>query len=507
MSEPALTRAGRLPAAICLLLLALWLVVLAPWRPLMLPDEGRYVGVAWEMLGSGDWLTPTLHGLPYFHKPPLMYWLTAGAMGLFGPGELAARAAPLIGAWFMGLASWLWWLKPGRLARLTLAVLATLPFFAIGGQFANHDMLVAGWISMAIVAGWRAMQADAATRWRWSVLMWGMAGLALLSKGLIGFVIPALVVAPWWLARRGWRGLAEMLHPGGIALFLLLVGPWMLAMQRQHPGFFDYFIVEQHFRRFTQATFNNQHPVWFYLAVLPLLCLPASLCLLPALARWRHGPWRRALPLGAGFAAWWVLVVVGFFSLPASKLVGYVLPALPPLAWACAQVLGRASPRTVGALLVSAALVCVAAVGGLAVLGPRDHTDLGRTLAAQWQLGDRLAYVEAPFFDLRLLARKHVVPAVIDPWDPTQIAREDNWRKEIFDAARFAPARGAAVMWKTGEAWQQRCAPGRIWLALPPGEALPPGYEDATLVQRGDRGDLLRVAGPAPGRACDGLPR
>ncbi len=53
-------------------------------RPLALPDEGRYVGVAWEMVRSGHWLVPTLDGLPYFHKPPLFYWITATSLSWFG---------------------------------------------------------------------------------------------------------------------------------------------------------------------------------------------------------------------------------------------------------------------------------------------------------------------------------------------------------------------------------------------------------------------------------------
>jgi len=88
-------------------LLGLWLAATAWLRPLTLPDEGRYVGVAWEMLRSGDWLTPTLNGLPFFHKPPLFYWLTAGSMALFGAHEAAARVAPWLGAWGGGLALYL----------------------------------------------------------------------------------------------------------------------------------------------------------------------------------------------------------------------------------------------------------------------------------------------------------------------------------------------------------------------------------------------------------------
>ena len=72
-------RGARQPVAVaaadpCLAGATAWL------RPLTLPDEGRYVGVAWEMLRSGDWLTPTLDGLPFFHKPPLFYWITAASL-------------------------------------------------------------------------------------------------------------------------------------------------------------------------------------------------------------------------------------------------------------------------------------------------------------------------------------------------------------------------------------------------------------------------------------------
>src|SRR6476659_9026789 len=84
--------------AIWLLFVLLWLIATAWARPLMLPDEGRYVGVAWEMLRSGDWLTPTLNSLPYFHKPPLFYWITAAMLWLVGNQEWAGRVAPWLGA-------------------------------------------------------------------------------------------------------------------------------------------------------------------------------------------------------------------------------------------------------------------------------------------------------------------------------------------------------------------------------------------------------------------------
>src|SRR5262245_61411439 len=75
-----------------------WLAATAWIRPLTLPDEGRYVGVAWEMVRSGNWLLPTLDTLPFFHKPPLFYWLTAAAISILGNNEWAARLPSLLSA-------------------------------------------------------------------------------------------------------------------------------------------------------------------------------------------------------------------------------------------------------------------------------------------------------------------------------------------------------------------------------------------------------------------------
>jgi len=74
--------------------LFLLLLVLAALRPLAVPDEGRYGEIGRWMLYSGDWLTPRLNGIPFFHKPPLLYWLEAALLALFGVNAWAARLAP-----------------------------------------------------------------------------------------------------------------------------------------------------------------------------------------------------------------------------------------------------------------------------------------------------------------------------------------------------------------------------------------------------------------------------
>src|SRR6516164_7259502 len=121
LARPTIPIAALLPIA-----LFLWLAASAGLRPLALPDEGRYVGVAWEMLRSGNWLVPTLDTLPYFHKPPLFYWLTAASLAVFGVNEWAARLPSLLAATGSAFALYLFARRfVGEFfARMTLLILA-----------------------------------------------------------------------------------------------------------------------------------------------------------------------------------------------------------------------------------------------------------------------------------------------------------------------------------------------------------------------------------------------
>ena len=222
------------PAAM-LLLTALWLAATAWARPLNLPDEGRYVGVAWEMLRSGEWLIPTLNGLPYFHKPPLFYWITAGSMSIFGAGDWAARAAPILGGTVGAFALVMFtrrWVG-ARAAWVTLLVLLAHPLWTVGGQFANMDMLVAGCITATIVLlAHAALSLQAGLPHRRALAgAYAMAGLGVLAKGLIGAVLPALVLLLWLILLRRWRTLAALIWAPGILLFMLIAAPWFVAVQ------------------------------------------------------------------------------------------------------------------------------------------------------------------------------------------------------------------------------------------------------------------------------------
>lgn len=493
--KPALIEARAALPLQPLAWLALWLFATLGLRPLLVPDEGRYGSVARDMLASGDWIVPRLDGLPFFHKPPLMYWLDAAAMAVVGAHPYAARVAPAIGAWIMAAALYVamhrW--HGARAARVGLGVIATAPLFFLSGQYANHDMLVAGLITAAVLAfADAAMSATPRRAWQ---IGWACCALALLSKGLIGIVLPLMIVGPWVLAQRRWRAVAAALHPWSWLPGLVIAAPWFIAMQWRYPEFFDYFVIEQHFRRYTQASFNNGQPVWFYWLVLPLATVPWSLAA-PWLA---PRAWRERNVWTALYASWAVIVLV-FFSLPNSKLVGYVLPALAPWCALLACHLDAPVKRWRIGLGIGTA-ISAAVIVALMVKTPHSTLAAGRVLAAQKVAGDTVVYVDEMVYDLAFYAGLTEPVIVASDWSDPAIPQHDNWRKELADAARFDAATARRVLWPIARLAELTCRPGaRVWFVTAP------GYRSAALdavpglvTLYSDTAVTLRRA---PGRAC-----
>lgn len=430
-------------------------------RPLLLPDEGRYGDVARQMLHGSPWV-PLLDGLPFFHKPPLLYWLDMAAMWLFGVSPFTARFGAFVGAWVMGAAVYLalrrW--QGVTAARTALVVLGTAPFFFFSAQYANTDMLVGGMITATVLAFVRAFEAPKFAL-RWLVVAWVFAALSVLAKGLIGLVLPMLIVGPWLMWQRRWMDVLRALHPLGLLAFAVVALPWMVAMQLKFPRFFDYFIVEQHFRRFEQTSFNNVQPIWFYWIVLPLACLPWS----SFLARVRRAD--PAGPVGQGFWLWWIVAVLGFFSLPSSKIVGYALPALAPFCLLLAGAAGRFPRWRRGAVIAAVALDLVA-VGVLVVKTPHTARPAAQAIAAQVKPGDRVVFVDELFYDLPFYLDLKDPVVIAANWDPAFAQSRDNWRKEVFDAGRFDPERAKRLLWPIARIGEMACHPQPVWFVSAP---------------------------------------
>ena len=465
------------PAGRFLLAVGVWLAWLAWMRPLTLPDEGRYAGVAWDMFRSGSHAVPLLDGMPYFHKPPLYYWLTELSFSIFGVHPWAARVPSWLAAW--GAAAGLYVFvrrhRDAFAATLTVLVLCTMPFFYGGAQFANLDMLVAGLITLCVLAATEtALRVERGEpRHGMSLATGALAALAVLAKGLIGLVLPGAILLLWLVWEKRWRGLAALVWPPALLVFLAVAAPWFVLMQIRYPGFYDYFFVYQHFQRFAASGFNNAQPFWFYLPVLAGLSLPWSLWGGGILRRayWAPGPARSLRRL----AAVWFAVVVAFFSLPHSKLIGYVLPALAPLAFLLAEVIQAAwrgessavTPRLVRISAAAAAGICVIAVGIAAFNARGSAAPLAKVAREQARPDDTFVALRAYPFDLALYVRATRPTWVVDDWLDPDVPVRDNWRKELYDAAKFDPVTGAQVLVSAAQFNARLCAApegARFWI-------------------------------------------
>jgi hypothetical protein len=168
----------------------------------------------------------------------------------------------------------------------------------------------------------------------------------------------------------------------------------------------------------------------------------------------------------------WLAAIVGFFSLPHSKLVGYVLPAAAPFAFLLAQrwqarregvaLSGRLARATVPV----AAVVCLGAVVASVFQVPKSSRTLASAIAAR--PAQPVAFVEGYYFDLPFYARLSRPVPVLDQWDDPQIAARDNWRRELVDAGQFAPAVvGERLVLPAVLAQAGNCPGRRSWVVGP----------------------------------------
>lgn len=359
----------RWRAAAPLALLLLGFLAATGARPLNVPDEGRYAEVAREMVRSGDWVTPRLDGVPFLDKPPLFYWLEATAFATFGVHVWSARLVPaLLG--FAGCAlvfaagARLYGRRAGLLGAL---VLAANPFYFGASQYVNHDLAVATFITAALFAFAVGDRLDGSRRRRWLLAGYAAMGLAVMTKGLIGLVLPLGAVGAYVAATGRWRELPRYALPLGAALVAVVAVPWHVVAQQRNPELLHYLFVVQHFQRFTGSGFNNPVGPAFYPALIAVGLLPWT-PLLPAaigraIAAFRADRGRGRTDL---LLLLWPALVIVFFSIPRSKIAGYALPVLPPLALLVGRELdlalaGGGAPRK--ALQASAALMAALGIG------------------------------------------------------------------------------------------------------------------------------------------------
>ena len=313
-----------------------------------------FAASARAMARSGDWLIPQVNGLPRYDKPPLVYWLMAALYSL--PGH--ASWDPL-GSWAAALPSALastavvallalllaWWERrflPQPLGLWLPAALcfALSPLVMVWSRIGVSDSLLTALVALAMISSWWRLVNPRIPWW----LCWLALGLATLTKGPVAVALFAITWGLFAFPQRQGALLRERLQPcRGVLLTLVVAGPWYgAAALREGQPFLQSFFGYHNLQRFTEVVNRHQSPWWFYAALLLVASLPWSPLLL-------LGLWRAlvASPSSlARFAACWLLAVLLLFSLSATKLPSYWLPATPAAAILAALALTKVNRFT-----------------------------------------------------------------------------------------------------------------------------------------------------------------
>lgn len=339
------------------------------YRKLVKPDEGRYAEIPREMVVSGDWTTPRLNELKYFEKPPLQYWATAVAYTIFGEHQWTSRLwaaltgfAGILLAWFAGTRLF------GREAGIYAALLlGSSVLYSMMAHINTLDMGVTFFITLGIFSLLIAQKEEHATqRRKWMLLAWGGLALAVLSKGLMGLILPGAALFLYSAFNRDITIWKRMHWFSGLAVFLLVAAPWFILVIKANPEFFDRFFIYEHYTRFTTKVHGRYQPWYYFVPVLVLGMLPWVFLMFDTLLRtWKNSVQQLKIFSPERFLLVWAVFIYLFFSVSGSKLPSYLLPMFPALALLMGKQIAEMPARRLYWLIVPV-LVVVAILLGLA---------------------------------------------------------------------------------------------------------------------------------------------
>ena len=315
------------------------------------PHEGHFAMVGQEMIWRNDWITPHLNGSPYLNKPPLLYWLIAIATSIFGSSELSARLPIGIAGWLGIVIAWkwareLWGISSSRVAALMLSV--TMGWFIFTHQILI-DVLLATLVMSSNYFLWRSLY-QPQSRLNWCGAYVSLA-LCVLTKGLIGVAFPLVGCFALAVFRRDKKLIRRIRLGQGLLLMLAIVLPWFIAVERANPGFWHYFMLNEHLDRLLDRRFPPDYEVskisaGGYLVITACWCFPWIL-FLPSVIKSTWKEWQQGLLSNASWldrknsdgvfllAVATILPVVLFLPL-SSRLIYYSIPAIPPYIILCA---------------------------------------------------------------------------------------------------------------------------------------------------------------------------
>jgi 4-amino-4-deoxy-L-arabinose transferase-like glycosyltransferase len=306
-------------------------------------NEAYYVETPRQMVLSGDYVTPTFNDVPRLNKPVLSYWIVAGLYRLFGVSVTVERAGIALGA--LGLVAVTFVI--GRAIGSTLTGVLAALIFASAPRVVMHarrifiDMYIALFVALALAAFILAERQPERRR-RYLILMYVAIGLGVLTKGPIGLVLPAAVIAVWLATERRLGDIRRLMILPGVLIVGAIVAPWYAALYQAH-GWDPIwsFLGVENVERYLQPMAPGRGPGYYLPVLLGELFPWAPLVVLPLATAWRRTTADAPGPAFRRLLWCWVVVIVAIFSMSRTKLDLYIFPAMPAVAVLIADGLVR----------------------------------------------------------------------------------------------------------------------------------------------------------------------
>lgn len=297
--------------------------------PLWSSDEGRFGEIAREIWESGQLVPLRFNYVDYLQKPAFAYALTALSYTLFGVSSLAARLPSVLSSLSGILLCYFFARKlfSRRTAEASAAILATSIGYVLVGRFALIDMLLTFFLSAALFC---LMTASLQNQGKYYFPAYIFMGLAFLTKGLVGVVLPAFIFLAFLIWTKNLQEIKKMRLGWGILIMAAICLPWLAALSLKKSDFFHVFFIQHHWLRFTTKSFSRVRPFWFFIPLFFALGLPWSFFTPAAVVNGlkKGTKDRRKIQ----FLICWIAVILVFFSIPRSKLPYYILPMSMPFA-------------------------------------------------------------------------------------------------------------------------------------------------------------------------------
>ncbi|MBP2633286.1 MAG: hypothetical protein H6Q70_3914 [Firmicutes bacterium] len=301
------------------------------WQiPITDPVEANYAITAKEMLLSGDLLSMRIYGQYWYDKPAMIYWLIIASYKLFGINAFAARL-PMVVVSACSL-SFLYWFvyklyQNTRIAWMSVVVLATSFEFWVISKMVITDSILFLFDGMALGFLFLAFQTE---KMKYYYASYSMAALAVLTKGPVGIVLPAMIVIIYLLISKKYYLLKKMCNLSAIGLFLTISMPWYVYMYLVHGNdFITGFLGLHNVTRAMVSEHPKDNVVYYYLIVLPICLLPWSGIFLRSIyqtIKERHLDDRQL------YLFCWIGVTIVFYTFMATKYLTYIFIVLFPAA-------------------------------------------------------------------------------------------------------------------------------------------------------------------------------